>query len=103
MRKITVVCPGTSACTLVANHSIQVLGPSGSGNSFQIDFAVDGKFVQLAQEVGEVPTDSSFRVFSAMEVLSGLAPGSHTIQTGVWSLDGTAVYNCQTSYQVFKP
>jgi len=101
---VDIVCPGTSGtCTIEAIHSIQVAGPGTAGNTVQIDFMLDGKNQVLAQQVGEVPTDGSLRVFSAIEVESNISPGNHTVQTSVWSVDGADVYNYETSYQVYKP
>ena len=99
---IQVTCPGSHTCTVQALHSIQFGGGSSSGNEVAIDFILDGTLLGLAQEVGEAPTDG-FAVFSAQEQLSGVSLGSHTVQTAVCSSDGTAVYNYDTTYNVYKP
>jgi len=101
---VDIVCPGTTTCTIEAIHSIQVGGAaSPAGNEVQLDFSLDGSFQPVAQQVGEVSTDNSFRVFSAIEVERDIPAGHHTIQTAVWSIDGTYVWNYETNYQVFKP
>jgi hypothetical protein len=101
---VDVSCPGTTDCTIEAIHSIQAAGRSSPAeNEFDIDFYLDGVLVG-AQQVGEIPTDGSFRVFSAIEVQRSVSPGAHKVQTAVYAVDGsTAVYNYQTSYQVYKP
>ncbi len=102
---VDVTCPGTTDCTIEAIHSIQAGGQSSpAGNEFYIDFYLDGTLDGAAQQVGEISTDGSFRVFSAIEVQRSVSPGAHKVQTAVYAVDGsTAVYNYETSYQVYKP
>jgi hypothetical protein len=100
---VDIVCSGTTTCTIQAVHSIQFRDSSSAGNEVQINFMLDGKSLTLAQQVGEVPTDGSFVVFSATELEKAIAAGSHTVQTLVYSVDGTTVWDYSTNYQVFKP
>lgn len=101
---IDIVCGGSGTCTIQAAQSIQVLGTTEAGNEVQVDYMLDGNLEPLAEALGEVPTDGSFAIFSTTQYpLSGVALGKHTVQTAVWSLYGTSVYNFNTTYQVLKP
>lgn len=103
--EIDIVCPGSSRCTIEAVQSIQIPGPVADGNYFLFDFRLDGLLLDpvIDQEIGEIPTNGSFLTLSATEFLGNLSPGKHTVQTFLYSLDGTPVSVSNTTYRVYNP
>lgn len=101
---VPIVCPGTSGmCTIQADHFIQEGKGMSMGNQFVIGFYLDGMPVTDAQIVGCTPSDGSYLVAATSERQSMVAPGMHTVQTFVWSMNGASVFNYNTNFRVYKP
>jgi hypothetical protein len=50
---------------------------------------LDGKLLNLAEQVGEAPANGSFAALSATPYpMAGLSPGNRTVQTMVWCSQG---------------
>jgi hypothetical protein len=102
--QLTVSCPGTSGtCTIEADMWVDNSG-SGSGNINAICVYVDGAQTALCPyENMETPVDGTHVFSSASEPVSGLAPGTHTVQTYYYAANGAFVEYHTTNYRVYKP
>jgi hypothetical protein len=105
-----VECPGTSGkCTIAANMWVQTGLSSTSPNNYAVCLFVDGVNVDSSNSSNgchfteDTPSTGSFVEGSELNQLSGVSPGLHTVQTFLFSNNGTPVYNFNISYQVYKP
>jgi hypothetical protein len=106
----TVQCPGTSGnCTIAANMWVQTGLSSTSPNNYAVCLFVDGNSVDSSDTSNgchyteDTPSTGSFIEGSGLNQLSGVSPGLHTVQTFLYTNNGTPVYNFNISYQVYKP
>src|SRR5271169_6284893 len=90
---VTVSCPGTGTCTIEADMRVQNFGGTTTGNNFDLCLYVDGKAVDTYcfGYAGVTPSDGSVLMGSSSQSLSGVAAGSHTVQTYFWSAGGCVV------------
>jgi len=103
--QLTVSCPGASGtCTIEADMWVDFgLGPN-SFNITTICLVVDG--VQTSGcpfETAETPYDGSHVHSSTSQPVSGLARGTHTVQTFAYAAQGAFIEYYATNYRVYKP
>jgi hypothetical protein len=105
-----VQCPGKSGtCTIAANIWVQTGDRFSTSNNYAVCLYVDGVSVDSSNisngchYTENTPSDGTFVEGSELNQLSGVSIGSHTVQTFLYTNDGTAVYNFNISYQVYKP
>ena len=103
--KLTITCPGSGTCTIEADMWVDNYNSSKpSGNSTTICLYVDGVQTSgCAYETSETPPDGSHVHTSTSQPLSGLAPGSHTVQTFFYAVDGAFAEYYTVNYRVYKP
>jgi hypothetical protein len=96
-------CASTGTCTLEADMSVQAQG-TGSGNEWAICFyVVDLGYYASCPYYGNL--DSSFFENGTQieSIGSGaIPPGTHTVQTQVFSLTGGTVYNYSLTYHAYR-
>jgi hypothetical protein len=51
----------------------------------------------------DTPSDGTFIEAGEEDLLSGVGPGPHTVQTFLGTNGGTPVYNYNISYRVYEP
>jgi hypothetical protein len=101
---VTVVCPDTAvSCTIQANHFIQVGHGKATGNLYTVGFYLDGVANGDEQILGSTPSDGTYLMGATSEFQTKVAVGTHTVQTYVYSLDPTYVFNYTTNFQVYVP
>ena len=103
---VTVSCPGTSGtCTIQGDMWVTNGGGNTTGNELEVCLFVDGNRVDpyCYGYAGMTPSDGTYFVVSSSQSLSGLALGSHTVQTYFWSQKGCEVTYRHTTYTVYKP
>lgn len=104
---LTVSCPGTTGtCIIEADMWAQNAGGSTTGNDFLLCLYVDGTAVDpyCFGYAGVTPADGSVLMGSSSQSLSGVAAGSHTVQTYFWSRNGGCyVQYRHFTYRVYKP
>ncbi len=102
---VTVSCPATGTCTIEADMWAQNLGGTTTGNNFHLCLYVDGTAVNpyCFGYAGVTPSDGSVLMGSSSQSLSGVAAGSHTVQTYFWSAGGCVVQYRHFTYNVYKP
>jgi hypothetical protein len=79
---------------------------SNPSNNYAVCFYVDGVIVYGASGchyTANTPSDGTFVDGGEENSLSGVAVGDHTVQTFLYTDDGTPVYNYNISYHVYKP
>ena len=109
---LTVSCPGTTGtCTVQADLWIKVVGPAASvspynssGDYIFLCFAVDG--VEPSGCVirsGETLPDGSWTINSTSLSMSGVAPGTHSVQMWFYAYDASTVNYYNATFRVYKP
>jgi hypothetical protein len=99
----TVVCPASTRCVIRAEQNVQVRG-TVAGNKWAICTQVDGNF--MAQPScpfqGVIPSDGTFVAGSFAQNKTGVTPGTHTVQTFLFTDAGAdrSIYEIQ--YQVYR-
>jgi hypothetical protein len=106
----TVQCPGQSGtCTIAANIWVQTGAVFSASNNYAVCLYVDGVSVDSSNisngchYTANTPSDGTFVEGSELNQLSGVSIGSHTVQTFLYTNNGTPVYNFNISYQVYEP
>lgn len=102
---LTVTCPGTtSTCSIQADMWVQNGRESISGNEDRVCLYVDGSPGPFCNYfAGETPSDFTYTNATSSDTVSGLAHGTHTVQTVFWSAGGAFVAHYQANYHVYKP
>jgi hypothetical protein len=100
----SVVCPGTSGtCTIQADHWVEMQGSTLS-NEAAVCLAVDGVFDNNCGFFEDkIPPDSSWLQVTSSHAMSGVRPGTHTLQTFAESTYGMNVAYFNINYRVYKP
>jgi hypothetical protein len=100
-----VTCPGSGTCTIEADMWVDNYNSSKpTGNATTICLYVDGVQTSgCAYETSETPPDGSHVHASTSQPMSGLAPGSHTVQTYFYAAEGAFVEYYTANYRVSKP
>jgi hypothetical protein len=101
----TAVCPGTSGtCNIQADMWV----PNGRGvdkkaNENDICLEVDGVASSgCLYTSGERPIDVGFVLSSSSQSITGLAPGTHTVQTFISRHYGAQLGYSNSTYRVYK-
>ena len=109
---LTVDCTGTSVttCTIVADMWVQTGGASTPSNNYAVCLYVDGVNVDTFGDgsngchyTEDTPSDGTFIEAGEENLLSGVALGTHTVQTFLYTNNGTPVNYYNISYHVYKP
>jgi len=102
---VTVSCPATGTRTIQADMWVQNFGGTTTGNNFELCLYVDGAPANggCPGYVGQTPSDGSALMGTSSQSLSGVAAGSHTVQTYVWSRYGCTAQYGHFTYNVYKP
>ncbi len=108
---LTVQCPGSSGtCTIVADMWVQSGGASSASNNYAVCLYVDGVNVATSGDgsngchyTENTPSDGTFIEAGEENTLSGVALGDHTVQTFLYTNNGTPVSFYNISYHVYKP
>jgi hypothetical protein len=89
-------------CTLEIEQSIQVNDGDSTVNWWSGVVQVDGSYLPYSPYIGETPSDGSY-VVGTVNQSTWLAPGTHTVQSFVYSLDGLTVEDYHMNYRVYVP
>jgi len=101
---LMVMCPDISGmCTIQVDSWIQNGNGMSMGNQYRVCFCLDGMRVPDCQVVGSTPSDGSLLIGSASEMVKMVPPGTHMVQTVVWSMNGMSVFHYTSNYRVYKP
>jgi len=107
---LRVPCPGTSGtCTIAAQMWVQTGLSSTFPNNYAVCLFVDGINVDSSNGANgchfteDTPSTGSFIEGSELNQKSGVSRGLHTVQTFLFSNNGTPVFNFNILYQVYKP
>ncbi|MGB8543663.1 MAG: hypothetical protein WCD49_18690 [Candidatus Acidiferrales bacterium] len=102
--QLTVLCPGTTGtCSIEADMWVENGDSNSTINANAVCLYVDGKATNFCPYSGETPADYTWVQSSASQIVSGLAPGNHTVQTYFWSNNGTLTSTYNSNYRVYKP
>lgn len=104
--QLTVTCPSSTSgtCSIQADMVVQNGNETFTSNTYSMCLVVDGKFApNCASTVGSTPSDGSYVQGSTSEIVSGLAVGTHTVQTKFFSADGAFMGYYNITYRVYKP
>jgi len=103
----TIQCPGSSGtCTIEADMWVETGNTSiGTPNNFALCASVDGVFIEngACYYSADTPNDASFVTGTRSDTRGGYAVGSHTVQTYIYTNNGTPVQQYNVSYRVYKP
>ncbi|MGC2513505.1 MAG: hypothetical protein WA383_03215 [Terriglobales bacterium] len=105
---LTVQCLSTT-CTIVADMWVQTGGASTPSNNYATCLYVDDVAVDTSDGSNgchfteDTPSDGTFIEAGEEDLLSGVGPGAHTVQTFLYSTNGTPVFNYNISYRVYEP
>lgn len=106
----TVECPGSAGtCTITAEIWVQTGSSTTGSNNYVVCLYVDGVSVYVPDHTNgchytaDTPADRTFVEGSGLNQLSGVKVGSHTVQTFLYTENGTHVYNYNIAYHVYKP
>jgi hypothetical protein len=101
---ITLSCSGkgVTSCTYSAEQWVQVAGTTTDNRVLMCTYLDSIPFGNCLFS-GLVPTGSFFAVFSYIQTLSGVAPGSHTVQTFVTTDNGGTLGSYAITYSVYEP
>lgn len=106
----TVECPGTAGtCTIAAEIWVQTGLSTTESNNYVVCLYVDGVSVYESDHTNgchytaDTPADGTFVEGSGLNQLSGVKVGNHTVQTFLYTENGTHVYNYNIAYHVYKP
>jgi hypothetical protein len=100
---LAVTCPGSTTCTIQADMFVQSGGTHFSGNTYAICLWVDGVRGPNCQDVGSTAPDNTYLVGSTSQLVAGVTPGNHVVQTYVGAKNGMIVFNHTSNYRVYKP
>jgi hypothetical protein len=101
-----ITCPGTGTCSIEADMWVETGNIDlGTPNNFAICAAVDGVFFEngTCYYTANTPSDFSFVTGTRSDTIGGISAGTHTVQTFIYSNNGTAVQQYNISYRVYKP
>ena len=106
---LTVECLSTT-CTIVADMWVQTGGASTPSNNYATCLYVDDAAVDTTGDgsngchfTEDTPSDGTFIEAGEEDLLSGVGAGPHTVQTFLYTTNGTPVFNYNISYRVYKP
>lgn len=100
----TVSCPGTTTCTIQAEQVASTAQGSHAQNGFILCFYVDGSAIPAGcPYVNITPSDGESVMGSVTQGISGVSPGTHTVQTLVKSNFGAKLFFYNTDYRVYRP
>jgi hypothetical protein len=96
-------CPGTTTCSFTAEQNVQVIGSTAS-NRWAICTQIDGSFLDkpLCPFQGLVPT-SNYEAGSFAQSQTGLTPGTHTVQTFLYTDFGATRGIFEIIYRYYRP
>lgn len=103
---LTINCPGSTSCTIQADMWVETgnTNTNGTPNNFAICTEVDGTFLQgNCFYSANTPNDLSFVTGTRSDQSSGWSHGNHTIQTFIFTNNGTPVQQYNITYHVYKP
>jgi hypothetical protein len=102
-KPLIVNCPGSSGtCVIEADLFIQSGHSHITGNQYSLCLFVDGTSAPNCQIVGSTPSDYTYANGSTSQLVTGVAPGSHTVQAFFRTYQGAAVFNYTSNYRVYK-
>lgn len=100
--QLTVSCPGTTTCTIEADQFVEEgNAPTASSGGLCLDVDNGGWFYCWDSGYSQGP--NIYGAFSEIFNVSGLKPGSHTVQTWLFSWSGTDLYQYYITYHVYTP
>ncbi len=94
---------GATTCTLVANQFTTSSGGGLTDDNRALCLLLDGAIVGACAYDGEDAADGSYSGISAIQVISGLGVGNHSMSSLIYSQEGTTVYTTSNVYSVYKP
>jgi hypothetical protein len=96
-------CPGTRTCTFEADQNLQVF--SSTSTAWAICTSVDGNFMAepSCPYLGLAGGTGFFQTGTFAQSMSGITPGTHSVQTFVYSDNGLDVYNYAFVYHIYTP
>lgn len=97
----TLRCPGTKTCTFEADQNVEASG-SWDNNRWGICTKVDGTYMPYCPYLGYL-TNGGFQAGSFIASMSGLSPGSHSVQTFIYTDDGAQIDIYAILYRVYTP
>jgi hypothetical protein len=99
----TVTCKATSVtCAIDATMAVELLDQSGqSGNQFAIAVAIDGT-VLIGNYTDVAPLDGYFRTYTTVQDFGGFGPGSHTVQTMIYTTYPVFIAYAYSTYHIYK-
>jgi hypothetical protein len=89
-------------CTLEIEQTVQVGAVSYAANWWAPVVNVDGSPLAYSPFVGQVPTDDSYVLATVNQSIS-LKPGTHTVQSFVYSYYGLYLEDYHINYRVYTP
>lgn len=104
--QLTVTCPSSTSgtCSIQADMVVQNGNETFTSNTYSMCLVVDGKFApNCGSTVGSTPSDGTYVQGLTSEIVSGLAVGTHTVQTKFFSADGAFMGYYNITHRVYKP
>ncbi len=102
----TVTCPEGGSCLIEFDQFVEV-GGSGSDNPWAICSTLDGNLVSEPscpwQGFVNFGGNYFWKSASGFQFAGGVSPGTHTVQTFIYSQDGVTVGIWALKYQVYQP
>lgn len=100
----TVHCPAKAlSCSIDADMAVELLDASGlSGNQFAICLAIDGNLLSC-NYTDVAPLDGYYRTWDSLQSAGPYAPGSHTVQTEIYTAAPVSLAYFYSTYHVYKP
>ena len=101
----TLNCPGTTTCTFEADQNVTLAGPTAN-NKWLICTQVDGSSMtepDCLTPLGKVSSNAFYGSGSFAQSQSGISPGSHTVQTFVYTDFGAFLGTHAIVYHVYTP
>jgi hypothetical protein len=103
-KPLMITCPGMSGmCSVQLDAWIQNGNGMSMGNQYQVCFCLDGMRAPDCQMVGSTPSDGTLVIGSTSELVKMVSPGTHMVQSVVWSMNGMSVFHYTSNYRVYKP
>jgi hypothetical protein len=101
---ITCGAKAGKTCSIEVTASVQGGSITTAGNTVALPWQLDGNYVGLfGPYIGETEVDGGYSEFTYSDFEQGVAPGTHTVQTFGYSVDGFTLGNWSITYQVYWP
>lgn len=97
---LNITCPLPQGCTLEIEQSVDVGGVKSAENWWGPFVQVDGNYTSYGPPVGETPKDESFTLTTSNQS-TPLAPGTHAVQSSVYSYYGLYISSYHITYRVY--